>query len=101
MNAVGRTKALRREPTAEKHIPYTAHVSERVVKTRQGDYVQAFRLSGASFETADDEQLNNWHERLNVLWRNIGRESVVLWTHVIRHREPIGLAQCACTGVRP
>ena len=50
------------------------------MKTRQGDYVQAFRLSGASFETADDEQLNNWHERLNVLWRNIARENVVLWT---------------------
>jgi type IV secretion system protein VirB4 len=83
--------ALRREPTAEKNIPYTAHVAERVVKTRQGDYVQAFRLGGASFETADDEQLNNWHERLNVLWRNIARDNVVLWTHVIRHRDAVRL----------
>ncbi|MHB8474786.1 MAG: VirB4 family type IV secretion/conjugal transfer ATPase [Steroidobacteraceae bacterium] len=91
MNSFGRRKALGRESTAEGHIPYTAHVAERVVKTRQGDYVQAFRLGGASFETADDEQLNNWHERLNVLWRNIARESVVLWTHVIRHRDPVRL----------
>jgi type IV secretion system protein VirB4 len=89
VNTVGRTKALQRERTAEGNIPYAAHVSERVVKTRQGDYVQAFRLGGASFETADDEQLNNWHERLNVLWRNIARESVVLWTHVIRHRDAV------------
>lgn len=98
MNAARRTKALRREPTAEKNIPYTAHVSERVVKTRQGDYVQAFRLIGASFETADDEQLNNWHERLNVLWRNIARESVVLWTHVIRRREAVGLVNAHSPG---
>ena len=77
MNARARSKALRRERTAESNIPYTAHVAEHVVKTRHGDYVQAFRLSGASFETADDEQLNNWHERLNVLWRNIARENVV------------------------
>ena len=25
-----------------------------------------FGLGGASFESADDETLNNWHERLNV-----------------------------------
>ena len=76
MNPKGRANALRRELTAERNIPYTAHVAEHVIKTRQGDYVQSFRLGGTSFETADDEQLNNWHERLNVLWRNIaGRAS--------------------------
>ena len=91
MNAADRATALRRESTAERNIPYTAHVAERVVKTRQGDYVQVFRLGGASFETADDEQLNNWHERLNVLWRNIARENVVLWTHIIRHRDRVRL----------
>src|SRR5690606_8537661 len=36
---------------------------------------------------ADDEQLNAWHERLNVLWRNISSPQVALWTHVIRRRE--------------
>ena len=98
MNTLSRTKALRRELTADRNIPYTAHVSERVVKTRQGDYVQAFRLGGASFETADDEQLNNWHERLNVLWRNIARESVVLWTHVIRHRDAVRIGNAHAPG---
>src|SRR5882724_8243414 len=89
MNSPGRRKALGREPTPERNIPYTAHVAERVVKTRQGDYVQAFRLGGASFETADDEQLNNWHERLNVLWRNIARENVALWMHLVRRHEKL------------
>ena len=54
---------------------------------RFGDYVQVFRLGGASFECADDEELNTWHERLNVLWRNIASPQVALWTHVIRRRE--------------
>ena len=57
------------------------------MKTRFGDYVQVFRLRGASFECADDETLNTWHERLNVLWRNIASPQVALWTHVIRRRE--------------
>ena len=64
--AARRTASVLREPTAARHIPYSAHVSETVVKTFAGDYVQAFRLAGASFESADDETLNNWHERLNV-----------------------------------
>jgi len=73
--------------TAAERIPYTAHVSDSIVATSLGDYVQVFRLSGASFESADDEQLNTWHERLNVLWRNVASPNVALWTHVVRRRE--------------
>jgi type IV secretion system protein VirB4 len=87
MVALKRECALRREPTADRCIPYVAHVSERVARTGAGDYVQAFRLAGASFESADDEELNNWHERLNVMWRNIASPNVALWTHIIRRRE--------------
>ena len=52
-----------------------------IVRTAFGDYVQVFRLGGASFESSDDDELNNWHERLNVLWRNIASPNVALWTH--------------------
>jgi type IV secretion system protein VirB4 len=85
-------KALRRELTAAERIPYRAHVSPTVVRTQFGDYLQAFRLGGASFESNDDDELNNWHERLNVLWRNIASPNVALWTHVVRHRARISPA---------
>lgn len=78
--------AIRREMTAAERIPYAAHVAPTVVSTVFGDYVQVFRLGGASFETNDDEELNNWHERLNVLWRNVATPNVALWTQVIRRR---------------
>ena len=84
---VRRAAALRRERQAADHIPYTSHVSENVLKTGFGDYLQAFRLGGASFESADDEQLNSWHERLNVLWRNLATPNLALWTHVVRRPE--------------
>jgi type IV secretion system protein VirB4 len=77
---------------AAQRIPYAAHVSPTVVSTTFGDYVQAFRLAGASFETCDDATLNNWHERLNVLWRNVASPNVALWTHVIRRRAGIATA---------
>lgn len=87
MLALSRAAATRREPTAAEQIPYTAHVAESLIRTRAGDYVQVFRLAGASFESADDDELNTWHERQNVLWRNVASPNVALWVHVIRRRE--------------
>src|SRR5580700_7310387 len=84
---VKRDALVRREFLSASQIPYTAHVSEHVIRTKAGDYVQVFRLSGASFESADDEQLNNWHERLAIALRNVASPNVALWTHVIRRRE--------------
>src|SRR5687768_14294884 len=93
MPALRRDRALRREPPSRRCIPYSVHVNEHIVKTHADDFVQVFRLGGASFETADDAQLNNWHERLNVLWRNIARENVCLWTHLIRRHETLRPSQ--------
>jgi type IV secretion system protein VirB4 len=98
MLTLGRAGALRREMAAARHIPCSAHVSTHVVKTTFGDYMQVFRLSGASFESADDEQLNTWHERLNVLWRNIASPNVALWTHIIRRRESCVLTSGSASG---
>jgi type IV secretion system protein VirB4 len=89
MVSLRRPSALHREISAAERIPYVAHVAPLIVRTAFGDYVQAFRLGGASFESSDDDELNNWHERLNVLWRNVASPNVALWTHVIRHRARI------------
>jgi type IV secretion system protein VirB4 len=86
MSALPREKELRREASPAERIPYLAHVAPQVISTSLGDYVQVFRLGGASFECADDETLNAWHERLNVLWRNVASSQVAIWAHVIRHR---------------
>ncbi|OHX36494.1 conjugal transfer protein [Methylomonas sp. LWB] len=79
-------KALLREEAAAIHIPYTIHANEHIVKTKNG-YVMVFKLSGIGYENADDEQLNIWHERLNVFYRNIARPNISIWQTVIRHRE--------------
>jgi type IV secretion system protein VirB4 len=95
MNARPRQAALRRETLTVSRIPYLAHVSPNIVKTVHGDYVQVFRLGGASFECADDETLNTWHVRLNVLWRNCASPQVALWSHLIRRREVIRVEEGA------
>jgi type IV secretion system protein VirB4 len=95
MSAVPRVSAARREISAADRIPYAGHVAPQVIKTLLGDYVQVFRLSGASFECADDETLNGWHERLNILWRNIASPQIALWSHVLRRREMTAVPMAA------
>ncbi len=91
MRTVKGGAATRRELLAAQHIPYAAHVAPTVVRTEFGDYLQVMRLGGASFETNDAEALNNWHERLNVLWRNVAAPTTALWMHVIRRRAPLSV----------
>ena len=87
--------ALRREPEVRRYIPYSAHIAPAVLRTRSGDYLQVFRLGGQSFESADAGQINGWHERLNVLWRNVAEPGLALWSHVIRREERIAAPECA------
>src|SRR6185369_11868765 len=90
VSAMKRATVLRREMSAATRIPYRLHVSPHLLKTEGGEYVQVFKVAGCSFETVDDVVLNNWHERLNILWRNIASANTALWVHVIRRREQVG-----------
>lgn len=77
---------LRYEPPVATRTPYTAQLSEHLVRTAAGDYIQVFRLGGVGSETVDDELINARHEHLNILWRSLGTENVSLWTHLVRER---------------
>ena len=75
---------VRRDNKSADYVPFTAHVDPNTLKTKQGDFVQVFRLEGIAHETADDDEINTWHEQLNMFMRNINSPHVVLWTHVVR-----------------
>jgi type IV secretion system protein VirB4 len=83
----GNASRLRRELTLGSQIPFTSQVSDHIVRTRFGHYVQVLRLEGVSFQCTDDSDINAWHERLNVLWRNIASPQVSVWTHLVRRRD--------------
>ncbi|TCV82738.1 VirB4 family type IV secretion/conjugal transfer ATPase [Sulfurirhabdus autotrophica] len=75
---------VKRESLAGDYVPYTAHIDENTVKLRQGDFIQCFRLEGIAHETADDDDINTWHEQLNMFMRNINSPHIALYTHIIR-----------------
>lgn len=75
---------LAREVTAEKHIPFAAHVDPYTLKTHQGDYVQTYRLEGIAHETVHDDEIEVWHEQLALFMRNVASPHLALWSYVVR-----------------
>ena len=82
-----RVVAKKHELHTHKNIPYLVHITPNVILTEDGDYLQTIRISGASFESADDEQINNWHDRINKLLRSISSENISIWQHLVRREE--------------
>lgn len=75
---------LRREADARPHLPYARHVSDAVVALDNGALMMVFQIDGASFETADARDLNDWHIKLNQAWRNLADDRLAIWHHVVR-----------------
>ncbi|MFA7351244.1 MAG: VirB4 family type IV secretion/conjugal transfer ATPase [Methylotenera sp.] len=78
------SKFLKSELEASSFIPYASHVTENTIKLVGGDFIQIIKLQGAAHESADIEDINNWHNQLNGMMRNIASANVALWTHVVR-----------------
>jgi type IV secretion system protein VirB4 len=79
---------LRREARPDALLPYSHHLSEEVVALDGGGLMMSFRLEGASFETADIRDLNDWHAKLNGAWRNLADERLAVWHHLVRREDP-------------
>jgi len=77
-------KILKREVEPTRFLPYARHVNEHVIALDNRTLMMCFRLDGLSFETSDPSDLNNWHEKLNGVWRNLADERLSVWTHLIR-----------------
>lgn len=82
-------RAVRLEHDPRANLPYARHVTDQVIALDTQALMLCFQLDGASFETADIAELNDWHRRLNHAWRNIGGDQLALWHHLVR-REHYG-----------
>ena len=78
---------LTRELEPRERLPYARHVTDRIVALDNGALMMSFRLDGASFETADVRDLNDWHGKLNGAWRNLASDRLAIWHHLIRRRD--------------
>ena len=67
-------KVAQREATPAKFLPYARHISDDMVVLDSGDIMLTFELQGRAFETADVRDLNDWHTKLNGMFRNLHDE---------------------------
>lgn len=85
-----------RERSLASLLPYSAHVTARLIRTHAGDYLQTWKLGGFAFDCADATEVAARHARLNAWLRNVASPSLALWSHVIRGRVgaalPLGCA---------
>ncbi len=75
-------RILRNETEPGKFLPYARHVDAHVIALDNRDLMTMFRLDGIAFETADPADLNDWHEKLNGVLRNIADDRLAIWTHM-------------------
>ncbi|MFP3184062.1 MAG: VirB4 family type IV secretion/conjugal transfer ATPase [Paraburkholderia sp.] len=75
-----------REVAIADHIPYSTHVTDHVIRTREGDYLQIWKLAGIAFEAADPVDILVRHDGFNQLVRALPGGHVALWSHRLRRR---------------
>ena len=69
---------LRHETEVRSHLPYARHVNDHIVALDSGALMMVFQVAGASFETADVRDLNDWHVKLNQAWRNLADDRLAV-----------------------
>jgi type IV secretion system protein VirB4 len=74
----------RRERPVASHIPYTRHVDDHVIKTRDGLVMTILKCEGYSFETADISEINSRLLARNDLVRTLANSRFALVSHIIR-----------------
>ena len=82
-----RPALLARELEPDGRLPYASHLTNQIVRLDSGALMMSFQLDGASFETADIRDLNDWHAKLNSAWRNLASDRLAVWHHLVRRRE--------------
>ena len=78
--------AAKRETEARAAIPYAHHLTDQIIALDTGALMMTFELDGASFETADVRDLNDWHTKLNSAWRNLADDRLAVWHHLVRRQ---------------
>jgi type IV secretion system protein VirB4 len=74
----------RRERPVSTHVPYTRHVDEQTLRTKDGLLLSVLKLEGFCFETADAAHINNKLEGRADILRSLGGSRFAVLSHLIR-----------------
>lgn len=80
-------RQIKAEPGPAGYLPYARHIDDNIIGLDSRALTMSFRLDGVSFETADTRDLNDWHAKLNGVWRNLSDPRLAVWTHIVRRAD--------------
>lgn len=75
------------EYSSANFIPYSAHWNSNTVLTKSNELMQIIKISGFSFETADDEDLDIRKTIRNLLFKGMATADLGLYFHIVRRKQ--------------
>ena len=82
-------KHARLEFPQSEFIPYRCHWNDHTILTKNDEMLQVIKISGFSFETADDEDIDIRKNIRNLLLKSIAGGSFTLTFHTVRRKQPL------------
>ncbi|MCZ2203605.1 VirB4 family type IV secretion/conjugal transfer ATPase [Bartonella sp. A05] len=86
MKAIENSKLLASETPVSLFIPYSHHVTDTVISTKNAEYLSVWKIDGRSHQSASEEDIFQWTRELNNTLRGIASANLSLWTHIVRRR---------------
>jgi type IV secretion system protein VirB4 len=78
-----------KELGSSNYIPYLYHLDENTVVTNKNQLVQTIKITGFSFETADDDDVDTKKNIRNFLFKGMADPNINLSFHIIRKNQDI------------
>lgn len=72
------------EALMSRHIPYTRHVADSVLRLQNGALMSVIKLNGLFFQTEDQAEINLRSAVQNTLIRALGSSRFSVWSTVVR-----------------
>jgi type IV secretion system protein VirB4 len=80
------TKNLKSESPLSNFIPYSHHVTDKIISTKSAEYVTVWKIGGRSHTSASIEEVTTWRRDLNNFFRGICTAHVAVWSHIVRRQ---------------
>ncbi len=75
---------LNKETSISRFIPYTRHIDETTLKTKENYLLKVIKIEGLPFETADQIDINQNKNIRSTLLRGLSNSRFAIYHHIIR-----------------
>jgi type IV secretion system protein VirB4 len=79
-------EVLTNEGAIADYLPFSHHVSDTAISTKNGEYMTIIRISGRSHQSASEDEVFRWTRELNNAVRGLASANVCFWSHVVRRK---------------